>query len=262
MKRNTAVGAQNDMIGKHVSQLNSEFSRAPLHHIIPTTADDSMTTLGSQQQNQPNHDENYSHQDLELFQYDWLKFEDNDIEAHASPTNVVMQGYNNTSDHYESMPFAENASLDGVQHSLSFETPKQDDIFAFSRLPYMNSIRSWSTTGKVIDRYDPPPAMVSTSDADDTMSSSSGGSDDDGCIAVSKGVTFNETVRVMPIPPVTAYTVEQRFQMYANRFELRENKLRNKKEFQFDGYDWRNATEECHMAICPVSGELLHPAHL
>ena len=34
------------------------------------------------------------------------------------------------------------------------------------------------------------------------------------------------------------------------------------KEYEFDGYDWRNATEEGSMAICPVSGELLHPAHL
>ena len=49
--------------------------------------------------------------------------------------------------------------------------------------------------------------------------------------------------------------------MYANRFELRENKSRNKKEYEFDNYDWRNATEENSMAVCP-SGELLHPAHL
>ena len=77
-----------------------------------------------------------------------------------------------------------------------------------------------------------------------------------------KGVSFNEQVRVLPIPPITAYTLEQRYRMYANRFELRENKVRAKKEYEFDGYDWRNATEEPHMAICPLSGELLHPAHL
>ncbi len=27
--------------------------------------------------------------------------------------------------------------------------------------------------------------------------------------------------------------------MYANRFELRENKVRAKKEFHFEGYEWR-----------------------
>ncbi|KAL3809158.1 hypothetical protein ACHAXA_004657 [Cyclostephanos tholiformis] len=77
-----------------------------------------------------------------------------------------------------------------------------------------------------------------------------------------KGVTFNEQVRVLPIPPIEDYTPEQRYRMYANRFEVRENKIRNKREYEFDNYDWRNATEENAMAICPMSGELLHPAHL
>lgn len=77
-----------------------------------------------------------------------------------------------------------------------------------------------------------------------------------------RGVTFNEQVRVLPIPPIEHYTPEQRYKMYANRVELRQNKLRNKREYEFDNYDWRNATEEHSMAICPVSGELLHPAHL
>ncbi|KAL3793214.1 hypothetical protein HJC23_000756 [Cyclotella cryptica] len=224
-----------------------------------------MTRLGSQQQQEHlYHDGNYTDQDFQLFQYEWLKLDvANDTQPQTSPADIVMQGNQDNSEHDESMPFAEIASIEDMRHALSIENPKADhDIFAFSRLPYINAVRSWTTTGKVIDGYDPPPAMISSSDADDTMSSSSGGSDDDGVIPVSKGVTFNETVRVMPIPPVSAYTVEQRFRMYANRFELRENKLRNKKEFQFDGYDWRNATEECHMAICPRSGELLHPAHL
>ena len=81
-------------------------------------------------------------------------------------------------------------------------------------------------------------------------------------VVLTKGVSFNEQVRVLPIPPIASYTPEQRYKMYANRFELRENKTRNKKEYEFDNYDWRNATEEHCMAICPLSGELLHPAHL
>ena len=134
-----------------------------------------------------------------------------------------------------------------------------------------------------------PPGMVrsnsgslssETSDGDETMSSeeddlSEGGNSlanddiltDQGANNIilpppPKGVSFNEQVRVLPIPPITAYTDEQRYRMYANRFELRENKLRNKREYEFDGYDWRNATEEHSMAICPMSGELLHPSHL
>ena len=77
-----------------------------------------------------------------------------------------------------------------------------------------------------------------------------------------KGVTFNEQVRVLPIPPLQDYTPEQRYKMYANRYELRENKLRNKREYEFDKYDWRNVTEEHAMTVCSVSGELIHPVHL
>lgn len=135
-----------------------------------------------------------------------------------------------------------------------------------------------------------PPGMVrstsdslsseETTDEDETMSNSSSSSDDDAGVDDSssiledddtfhnqsppllpRGVTFNEQVRVLPIPPIEHYTPEQRYKMYANRFELRENKLRNKREFEFDNYDWRNVTEEHCMAICPMTGELLHPAH-
>jgi len=142
---------------------------------------------------------------------------------------------------------------------------------------------------------DAPPGMVrdedtesedTTSDGDDETMSDAGSSlaSDDGTSAsdvlsdvddddhvstqpavpqlIKRGVSFNEQVRVLPIPPITAYTPEQRYKMYANRFELRENKTRNKKEYEFDNYDWRNATEENSMAVCPLSGELLHPAHL
>jgi hypothetical protein len=77
-----------------------------------------------------------------------------------------------------------------------------------------------------------------------------------------KGVTFNEQVRVLPIPPLQDYTPEQRYKMYANRYELRENKLRNKREYEYDKYDWRNATEEHAMTVCSGTGELIHPVHL
>jgi len=104
-----------------------------------------------------------------------------------------------------------------------------------------------------------------TTDGDDTMDTET---DDDQSSSSSstvsskaKGVSFNESVRVLPIPPLSHYTLEQRRNMYTNRFEVRENKLRNKKEYAFDNYDWKNCTEENSMVICPMSGNLLHPAH-
>ncbi|KAL3774519.1 hypothetical protein ACHAW5_003816 [Stephanodiscus triporus] len=100
---------------------------------------------------------------------------------------------------------------------------------------------------------DSDPSEASSSDSDETMSTSSPGA---------AGMTFNEQVRVLPIPPIEDFTHEQLYRKYTNRFELRENKARNKREYKFDGHDWRNTTEENAMAICPLSGELLHPAHL
>lgn len=97
--------------------------------------------------------------------------------------------------------------------------------------------------------------MDTVSDDDQSSSSSSTAS------SKVKGVSFNESVRVLPIPPLSHYTLEQRRNMYTNRFEVRENKLRNKKEYAFDNYDWKNCTEENSMVTCPMSGNLLHPAH-
>ena len=152
-------------------------------------------------------------------------------------------------------------------------------IFGFSSLTYLEDVRSWS--GKFATSFptlcnspavpvdeDRLPGMIRSmsgslsSDGDETMSGCDDDTDAVEPVIPVKGVSFNERVRVLPIPPNSSYTSEQRFRMYANRFELRENKLRNKKEYAFDGYDWRNATEEGNMAICPLSGELLHPAHL
>lgn len=74
-----------------------------------------------------------------------------------------------------------------------------------------------------------------------------------------KGVSFNESVRVVEIPHSSCYTPTQLKKMYTSSNEVRVNKIKNKKEFKFDGRDWRNATEECGMKVCMVTGELIHP---
>mmetsp|Transcript_20668 Transcript_20668/g.37331 ORF Transcript_20668/g.37331 Transcript_20668/m.37331 type:complete len:241 (-) Transcript_20668:162-884(-) len=187
--------------------------------------------------------------------------------SQQQPQQVAVDNQYNDTDQWSPIPFR------GQDQNSA--------IFGFSRQNYMEGIRAWSTSnfGSASPVPDPPslptkdespPGMIRSSSGslssgsvgDETMSSddeTEGGPADQ---PAAKGVSFNEQVRVLPIPPITAYTLEQRYRMYANRFELRENKIRAKKEYEFDGYDWRNATEEPHMAICPLSGELLHPAHL
>mmetsp|Transcript_13327 Transcript_13327/g.27969 ORF Transcript_13327/g.27969 Transcript_13327/m.27969 type:complete len:299 (+) Transcript_13327:179-1075(+) len=76
-----------------------------------------------------------------------------------------------------------------------------------------------------------------------------------------KGVSFNTSVLIRPIPHSSTYSALQKKKMYASSQEVRTNKIRNKKEYRFDGYDWRNVTEEWEMSVCMLTGELIHPAH-
>jgi hypothetical protein len=162
---------------------------------------------------------------------------------------------------------------------------EKSTLFGFSPQNTMDELRAWTThnfgggSSPVVvpslptkDDDGTPPGLVrstsrgelsSGSEEDETMSSEDDTSEvGEADQPIVKGVSFNEQVRVLPIPPISAYTLEQRRRMYANRFELRENKVRGKKEYEFDNWDWRNATEEHSMAVCPLSGELFHPAHL
>ncbi len=75
------------------------------------------------------------------------------------------------------------------------------------------------------------------------------------------GVSFSETVAVQPIPHSCTLSPIQRRRMYSTSVEVRQNKIKSKKEYRYDGYDWRNATEEWEMSVDMVAGELVHPAH-
>jgi hypothetical protein len=97
----------------------------------------------------------------------------------------------------------------------------------------------------------------SSTDDDSSVSSSSASSTS----SKKKGVSFNETVTALPIPHASTLSPQQRKKMYSSSLEVRKNKIRNKKEYRYDGYDWRNCTEEWEMSVCMVTGELVHPVH-
>jgi hypothetical protein len=113
--------------------------------------------------------------------------------------------------------------------------------------------------------------MESTSECDDSSSESSSSSDDrslssvlsrgGGGGGIIRGVTFAPSVRIRPIPHHEQLTDVQRRRMYSSSLEVRKNKVRGKKEYRYDGCDWRNATEEWEMGVDMVTGELVHPAH-
>ena len=108
------------------------------------------------------------------------------------------------------------------------------------------------------------PGMASGSD--DSSSDADSETGDDLSLSSSsavkpKGVSFAESVRVRPIPHSSILSLSQRRRMYSSSLEVRQNKSRNKREYRYDGCDWRNATEEWEMSVDMVTGELVHPAH-
>jgi hypothetical protein len=117
------------------------------------------------------------------------------------------------------------------------------------------------------DDEEAPGLVRDESDEDD---SSTDDSDDDEDVSLSSkptapkrraGVSFAPTVTVQPIPHSSTLSPLQRRKMYSTSFEVRQNKIRNKREYRYDGYDWRNVTEEWEMGVDMVTGELVHPAH-
>ena len=76
-----------------------------------------------------------------------------------------------------------------------------------------------------------------------------------------RGVSFDSKVRVQPIPHSGTLTPAQRLRMYSTLSELRRNSIRNSREYRYEGYSWRNATEETEMRRSTVTGRLVHPAH-
>jgi len=113
-----------------------------------------------------------------------------------------------------------------------------------------------------------PPGLVrvisdeySSSDDDDSASGDSLPSNDSNKRPRGGGVSFSPTVKVQPIPHSSTLSSLQRRKMFTTSVEVRQNKTRNKKEYRYDGYDWRNITEEWDMGVDMVTGELVHPVH-
>jgi len=76
-----------------------------------------------------------------------------------------------------------------------------------------------------------------------------------------KGICFDETVVVVPIPMRNEYSARMKKRLWMNRLELLQNVHRNSIEFAAEGYDWHNVTEDDGMYKCSRSGKLIHPVH-
>jgi len=76
-----------------------------------------------------------------------------------------------------------------------------------------------------------------------------------------KRISFNDSVKVVPIPKRDEYSNRISSRMWSNLEEIRENASRNALEFAAEGWNWRTVTEDDKMYICCMTGELIHPVH-
>uniref|UniRef100_A0A7S0AQG4 Uncharacterized protein n=1 Tax=Minutocellus polymorphus TaxID=265543 RepID=A0A7S0AQG4_9STRA len=77
-----------------------------------------------------------------------------------------------------------------------------------------------------------------------------------------RGIAFDESVNVVPIPMRTDYSKRMRDRMFHDRKELETMAARNSIEFAAEGWDWRTVTEEDGMYTCSVTGTKVHPIHI
>lgn len=142
---------------------------------------------------------------------------------------------------------------------LGFARLNQDDT---------SKVTAATTTQEEKDEDFTPPGLVRVpsgssleSEVDDDQSTSTSSSSRSSSSTKRRGVSFSSAVSIQPIPHSSSLSPTQRRKMYSTSYEVRLNKIRNKKEYRYDGYDWRNVTEEWEMGVDMVTGELIHPVH-
>ena len=77
-----------------------------------------------------------------------------------------------------------------------------------------------------------------------------------------RGVSFDDTVSVKPIPNRASYSERTRKYLYSSPEEFRRNFDRNIIEFDYENGDWRNVLEDDYFYTNKFTGEKIHPIHV
>jgi len=76
-----------------------------------------------------------------------------------------------------------------------------------------------------------------------------------------KSISFDNNVNVVPIPKREEYSTRVSHRLWSSSHEIHENAARNSVEFAAEGWNWRTVTEDEHMYVCGITGQLIHPVH-
>jgi hypothetical protein len=76
-------------------------------------------------------------------------------------------------------------------------------------------------------------------------------------------VSFDSTVKAVTIPSRRSYSTRIKSRIWSSAEEIYVNGIRNEREFEHDGKNWRTAKEESDFFRCASANELflLHPVH-
>ena len=76
-------------------------------------------------------------------------------------------------------------------------------------------------------------------------------------------VSFDSTVKATTIPSRSSYSTRIKSRIWSSSEEIYANGIRNEREFEYDGKNWRTAKEESEFLRCASADELhlVHPVH-
>lgn len=147
----------------------------------------------------------------------------------------------------------------GSRNSKAAKTAFEFDLSASEQADtqLVDSIAVSAPCSKAIRRG----SDASTASTASTSSSSSLSSNASSSSASSSRITFDDTVTVFKVPSIEDVPDDVWQATWKSRQEVRAHKKLSKKEYAWDGYDWKNATEEDDMILDPTTGTLEHPVH-
>lgn len=146
------------------------------------------------------------------------------------------------------------AFADAARYHVLYERDQGPD----GRPPWASREETQATAVKKL----PPAPCFAPVKLGDEEAQLQGTANETGSRCAPRIIRFDPLVVVVPIPSHRSYSSRAKARIYTPTEELAAAVVRNKREFVYEGRDWRSAVEEDEMYVCAMSGEYVHPAHV